>query len=147
MDGGDRVRFCSQCQLHVYNLSAMNRREAELLLARREGRLCVRLYRRADGTVLTQDCPVGLRAWRRRVAWVSALAAAVLIGVIGLGASVLASSGRRHQPDGNPAVSLIRSIRDWLFPPARVNIVMGDIAPPVPVPANPPPPAPPDDPQ
>jgi hypothetical protein len=31
--------------------------------------LCVRLYRRADGTVLTRDCPVGLRQRLRRLAW------------------------------------------------------------------------------
>jgi len=40
--GGDRVRFCSQCQLNVYNLSAMSKFEAESLIARTEGRLCVR---------------------------------------------------------------------------------------------------------
>lgn len=68
---GERVRFCSQCQLNVYNLSGMRRGEAEALLNRAEGRLCVRYYRRADGTILTADCPLGLRAIRRRVAWVA----------------------------------------------------------------------------
>jgi hypothetical protein len=68
MPGDERVRFCSQCNLHVYNISAMNAAEAESLFAKTEGRLCVRLFRRADGTVLTRDCPVGLRLWRRRLA-------------------------------------------------------------------------------
>src|SRR2546425_13271152 len=63
---GDRVRFCSQCQLNVYNLSAMSKFEAESLIARTEGRLCVRFYRRKDGSVLTDNCPVGLRALQRR---------------------------------------------------------------------------------
>jgi hypothetical protein len=63
----DRVRFCEACQKRVYNLSAMSQAEAEGLLRRHEGRLCVRYYRRNDGTILTTDCPVGLRAARRMV--------------------------------------------------------------------------------
>ena len=68
MYGDDRVRFCSQCNLNVYNLSGMRKEEAEALLASTEGRLCVRFYRRADGTVLTANCPTGLQAIKRRVA-------------------------------------------------------------------------------
>ncbi len=33
----------------------------------REGELCVRFYRRADGTMLTADCPRGLAAVRLRM--------------------------------------------------------------------------------
>lgn len=68
MTGDDRKRFCSQCSKHVYNLSEMSAQEAETLLRSAEGReLCVQLYRRADGTVLTQDCPVGVRVEAERV--------------------------------------------------------------------------------
>lgn len=67
MKGNDKKRFCEHCNLHVYNISSMTRREAEDLIKTTEGRLCARLYRRADGTVLTQDCPVGLKALRRRL--------------------------------------------------------------------------------
>jgi hypothetical protein len=72
-----RVRFCSQCNLNVYNLSDMSRQEAEALITKTEGRLCVRFYRRADGSILTQNCPVGLRAIKRRVSW----AAQVVFGM------------------------------------------------------------------
>src|SRR5262245_14282400 len=66
MTGNERVRFCGSCRLHVYNLSEMARDEAERLVRETEGRLCVRFYRRADGTVLTQDCQAGARwVWRR----------------------------------------------------------------------------------
>jgi hypothetical protein len=41
---------------NVYYLSALSRNEAEELINTREGNLCVRLYRRADGTVMTRDC-------------------------------------------------------------------------------------------
>jgi hypothetical protein len=67
MSGDDRVRFCSRCQLNVYNLSVMSLAEAEGLILKKEGRLCVRYYRRDDGTILTRDCPVGWRAARRKV--------------------------------------------------------------------------------
>jgi hypothetical protein len=72
MIGDDRVRFCGKCQKDVFNLSAMAREEAETLLRERSGSMCARLYRRPDGTVLTADCPVGVRAKRvRRLAFVA----------------------------------------------------------------------------
>jgi hypothetical protein len=81
-----RVRFCSQCNLNVYNLSGMSRHEAEALITKTEGRLCVRFYRRADGSILTQNCPVGLKAVKRRVSWVAqAVLGMVLSFVWGLG--------------------------------------------------------------
>lgn len=86
MVGTERARFCGQCRLNVYNLSGMTRREAEQLIAGSEGRLCVRFYRRADGTILTENCPVGLRALKRRLSrTASAAASAVLSFLAGLG--------------------------------------------------------------
>jgi hypothetical protein len=86
MVGDERVRFCKQCSLNVYNLSSMSRREAEGLIARTEGRLCVRYYRRRDGTVLTKNCPVGLSAIKRRISrTASAMLSAVLGFFAGLG--------------------------------------------------------------
>src|SRR3954463_1871707 len=71
MIGTERVRFCGQCSLNVYNLSAMTKGDAERLIMESEGRLCVRYYRRADGTILTKNCPVGLRALKRRLSRVA----------------------------------------------------------------------------
>lgn len=82
MRGDDRVRHCAECNLNVYNFSAMTAPEVESLLAQRQGtRLCARIYRRADGTMLVQDCPRGVRAvvWR-----VSRAAAAALAAVMSL---------------------------------------------------------------
>jgi hypothetical protein len=64
-----RVRFCSQCNLNVYNLSGMSRNEAETLITKTEGRLCVRFYRKADGSILTENCPTGLKVIKRRAVW------------------------------------------------------------------------------
>jgi hypothetical protein len=82
MLGDDRVRYCERCRLNVYNFSAMTSPEVERILANRSGRLCARLYRRADGTILTQDCPVGFRAAVRRV---SRVAGAALTAVMSVG--------------------------------------------------------------
>jgi len=79
MQGNDQVRFCGGCRKNVYNLSEMPRDEAQALVNRLEGRLCVRFYTRADGTLMTQDCPVGLRAVRRKLVKKLSFAAALLL--------------------------------------------------------------------
>jgi len=79
MTGDERVRHCAQCDKDVYNLSEMTAEDAEALLREKNGNLCARLYRRADGTVITADCPVGLRKKRVRTV---ALAAAVGGGLL-----------------------------------------------------------------
>ena len=86
MLGDERVRFCGQCSLNVYNLSSMTRADAEALMARTEGRLCVKFYRRFDGSIITQDCPIGLQAIKRRVsyAW-QALVSVTLTFLAGFG--------------------------------------------------------------
>jgi hypothetical protein len=83
MEGDERVRFCRQCNLHVYNVASLTSAEAGSLISRTEGRLCARLYRRADGTVLTRDCPVGLAAARRRVARAAGAALAAILSLCG----------------------------------------------------------------
>jgi hypothetical protein len=66
MRGNERVRFCDACSMNVYNLSNMTKKDAESLLLSAEGRLCVRYYHRTDGSIMTDNCPVGLRALKRR---------------------------------------------------------------------------------
>lgn len=79
MFGNERKRFCGQCKLNVYNLSGMSRNEAEALLEQSEGRLCVRYYRRADGTILTEDCPVGWAKVKKRASAFATAAFAVFV--------------------------------------------------------------------
>lgn len=83
MVGDERVRHCGQCQMNVFNLSSLSRAEVDTLLQKAEGRVCGRFYQRTDGTVLTADCPVGLRRARARMA--AALTAALALVVVGLG--------------------------------------------------------------
>src|SRR5439155_8496974 len=93
MEGGDQVRFCVQCSKNVYDLSGMTREAAEQLVQETEGRVCVRFYRRADGTVLTSDCPVGARKLRFRRAAIAAVGA----GILALGAA-WATATTHHRP-------------------------------------------------
>jgi hypothetical protein len=131
MTGNDEVRFCGACRLFVYNLSAMTRRKAEGFLAARQGRTCTLLYRRADGTVLTRDCPVGLRAARRRAAHALGAAAAVLLACLGFVRGVARDTGVLPEPlrpvgGKSPAEAGLAWLRghepfktviDWLDPP------------------------------
>ena len=85
MSGDDRVRHCGDCKLDVYDISTMSRTEAQEFLASRTGagRTCIRFFRRADGRLLTRDCPVGVRAAWRKMSWAAAalLAGGVLLRV------------------------------------------------------------------
>jgi hypothetical protein len=99
MVGDERVRYCGQCSLHVYNLSGMTKREAEGLVANAEGRLCVRYYRRTDGSILTRNCPVGLRALKRRVTRIAGAALSAVLGFfagLGLNFGVGSATTMRH---------------------------------------------------
>jgi hypothetical protein len=103
MIGSDRVRFCGECNLNVYNLSAMTRDQAESLIAANDGRLCVRFYRRRDGSIITQDCPVGLRAVQARVSsFAKACMAAALTFMASLGVHFMLLDGYTIR---TPAVS------------------------------------------
>ena len=82
MTGDERVRHCHACQLNIYNTAEMTASEVQSLIENREGRLCIRMYRRADGTVLTKDCPVGLRAVKRRISRVAAAAFGAVLGLV-----------------------------------------------------------------
>lgn len=99
MVGDERTRFCSGCKKNVHNLSALDAAEAEALLREKNGELCVRYFQRADGTVMTQDCPDGVR--RKKTRRLSVLAA----GAFGLTASAygaltaMASMGSPSRPE------------------------------------------------
>jgi len=102
MSGDERARHCDLCSLNVYNISAMTEKEAQKLIVEREGRLCIRLYKRADGTVLTKDCPVGLRAYRKRVASFASAAFAAVLGLFSI------SFGQDKMPDNRKTPEIVR---------------------------------------
>ena len=140
MAGTDRVRACGLCKLSVYDMSAMSRPEAEALVQAREGRLCVRFFRRADGKVLTDNCPIGLKRVRRRLMTMAAAIAAVL--AVGGGGAVWAKTGRKLQIPEDSVLRRIYGIGtlvEWLDPAEPQIELMGDICiptPPVPTPPS-----------
>lgn len=118
MQGDDRVRFCAQCNLNVYNLSGLRQSEAASLINQKEGRLCVRFYQRKDGTVLTADCPVGIKALRKKVARAASLA---MIAVLGMGSYLL-----RNPTFQSFVTAITHEISDALNPASHAT--MGDVA-------------------
>lgn len=139
MSGDDRVRHCSECSLSVYNISEMTRAEAETLISGAEGRLCIRMYRRADGTIITQDCPVGSQAIRvRTLRKIRAVAATALtfIGAMGvsqaqprmdiMGKMAPVEVEAQVQPD-----TLAQARPDTVVAEEPVHVMMGGMAMPV----------------
>jgi len=131
MKGDQTTRFCGQCNNHVYNLSAMSRSQAEQLVEEAEGRLCVRFYRRHDGTMMTRDCLASVWTFRRWLAVMIGSAAAFLLMLVGVSLAVLglnsgSSSIDRGNGQGGPTPSLrvFQVIFDWINPP-RHDVVMG----------------------
>lgn len=102
MEGNEQVRFCQECKLNVYNFAALTRAEAEALIIETEGRLCGRIYRRVDGTVITRNCPMSIYLLKRKLAkWGAGLAAGLvmLIEILGLAGS---GRGSYHLRDLQP---------------------------------------------
>jgi len=127
MQGNERVRFCGQCSLNVYNLSAMSRKEAEALIMRSEGRLCVRFYRRGDGTILTNNCPVGLRALQRRARKVTgAVCASVISFLTGIG--VFAGAEKLNDWHGGSESRVMGALAIEAREPVEVNVVAGEMS-------------------
>jgi hypothetical protein len=117
MRGDERVRHCGQCRQNVYDLSTMTRAEALATIRAREGRMCVRLFRRTDGTVVTSDCWERLRAARRRGTF-AFVATLVLVCVAHLALKVAG----------------FVSLWSWVQDRTAVTHTMGKVAMPPPVP-------------
>ena len=99
MAGDDCARHCSLCDQTVYDLSAMTADEVALLLGAHDEDVCVRLYRRADGTVMTRDCPNGVGSRIRGYVFWAAVAVVTLLGFFllrGLGNSTVGPATRRN---------------------------------------------------
>lgn len=55
MAGSARERYCELCDKTVHNFAAMTAAEIERLVARNEGKLCARITRRGDGSLVTLE--------------------------------------------------------------------------------------------
>jgi hypothetical protein len=121
MSGSDQARFCRQCAEYVYNLSDMTQDEIAALIKEKEGKVCVRYFVRRDGTIMTADCPVGVRERR----WVTMLRfAAAGIATIIISLLALAATPVRRGPEraGNGIFRPLQKIIDQLSPPVRCEM-------------------------
>jgi hypothetical protein len=125
MVGDEHVRFCGQCEKNVYNLSSLPREEAEALLSAKEGKMCVRLFRRDDGTVLTSDCPVGVRKRRRRRAVLAVVGGGLMAAgaAVGLESTTTTMGEARREPTMSNVVPMTGVLA---LPPATTAAPTGD---------------------
>ncbi len=133
MEGDDHCRFCNLCQKNVYNLEGLSEGEIRELTSSQDGPICARFYQRADGTVLTTNCPVGAADSRRRIRKrVTALAFA---GFVAAGIANFARASSNETKSQSPLLvsQWINEVRQFLglavpttIPPEG-EILMGDI--------------------
>ncbi len=91
MCGNDKVRLCSHCNLGVRDLSQLTRPQIETLIAASQGRLCVRVRKHDDGTLVTAARAFTLPGLKRRVSLLAGATFAALTGLF-TGAAVAQSS-------------------------------------------------------
>jgi hypothetical protein len=97
MPGTDRVRYCPECKLNVYNFSEMSEAEIQAIVAAPTGRLCARFYQRPDGTMLTKNWPAGFRGALLRA---TRFASATLTAFLAL-AQVTSAQSQSNPPLGH----------------------------------------------
>ena len=144
MIGDERSRYCLQCKKHVYNFTAMTAAEITDLIRQKEGKLCARFYRRADGTMLTADCPMGTgRFWRAIRTRLTATAALFAITA----AAAMAANSASQPPTTHPPSRFTQlwdtaklKVKTWFGYKPQPKFVMGDICVPPPA-AKPSPPS------
>jgi hypothetical protein len=119
MTGNAQVRFCEHCSFEVHNLSLLTRSQAERLVARSNGRLCVQYIRDPDGGLVT--LPVGQKLHRisRRVSQIAAGAFTAALSVT----TAVAQESRGIQY-GNPDQRLVtQPLERWAVGPSIVGTI------------------------
>ena len=116
--GDDRVRYCGQCKLNVYNLADMSSEEVAEIVQKTEGRLCGRLYVRRDHTATVENCrKSGVRAMAQAVLAVSAV---LLLGATAWGLRYAELPNRNSYP------AWVQTVLNWISP--QKHQLLGDIS-------------------
>ncbi len=106
MAGNDQVRFCEHCNLHVTDLSSLSRRDAMELVARSQGRICVRFIPTPSGGVLTRTLPEKLYRIQRRV---SRIAASAFTATLSISSAMAQSPGSSSSDQVTEAVQRVQT--------------------------------------
>lgn len=110
MHGGKTRRHCERCERDVHNLSAMTRREADSVIARRAAgeRVCVRYTVDEDGQVEFRReplIPAHLLLRGRQVAMGASLMASAMLGCAPAGSAV-GSASSHYAAEGLGSIGL-----------------------------------------
>ncbi|HEY9732836.1 MAG TPA: hypothetical protein V6C89_13040 [Drouetiella sp.] len=108
MTGDEQTRFCNQCDKHVYNISSMSESEVEQLFVTAAAVPCIKLFRRLDGTIIFDNCPVGLRKLRDQIRTTAKFLNATVATIV---ACVAASVAAFAKDECKPVASGVRI--DW----------------------------------
>ena len=117
MTGDERSRFCQHCKKHVYNFTEMSAEEVTALIEEKEGRVCARIYQRADGKALTENCPRGFALVSRRMKFA---VCSVIAFLLVMGAAFArkkkadASAGVTHGPILQKVDKAVVTVKSWV---------------------------------
>ena len=111
MIGNEQVRFCEHCSLEVHNLSLMTRNQAQRLVARSNGRLCVRYHHTSNGRPVTLPAGHKLHRIGRRV---SRIAAGAFTATLSVTSAVAQQSESFQSVSLTPANAMQMSTRSGL---------------------------------
>lgn len=136
MTGDDKTRHCDLCELSVHNFSGMTRGEISDLIKSSGGRVCGRMFRRADGTVITRDCPVGLRGVRKRAAKYYGAALAAILGLFSFSSAQTKDAEKCESnvdivrktvdKDGGTIIGAVLDLNGAVIPGATITLYQGD---------------------
>ncbi|HYJ87141.1 MAG TPA: ankyrin repeat domain-containing protein [Pyrinomonadaceae bacterium] len=130
MVGNDQVRFCEHCSLDVHNLSVMTRNQAQRLVARSNGRLCVRYHSDSRGKPLTLPLAQNLHRINRRASRIAAGAFSATLSITNAVSQNSSSAqgvnppiATQQNPRWAPGSSLVGTVKDQngaLIPAATI---------------------------
>lgn len=139
MTGDEKCRHCDLCDKKVFNLSSMSESEVSSLIEGSED-ICVRLYKREDGTVLTEDCPIGLAAVQKHLKQKQFVAAALCFIAVIFSSITFAGDrkklmGKRVAPKAE-VIETVEAEEDWDYEKKEKKkteqaeiMIMGGLAP------------------
>jgi hypothetical protein len=127
--GGERVRHCGSCDKNVYRVAGMSRAEVTALIVAKEGQVCLRMAKRSDGSLITNDCPVGVAAWRKKMAKVGAAAAAAFAAIFAFASRTMTTMGEPMPTVGVVATPTM-PVTPLVVEPAEHPVLMGAPLPP-----------------
>ena len=122
MTGDEQVRHCGKCDKSVFNLSGLNREEAETLIVTKQGNLCVRYFQRKDGTILLKDCEIGVSQKRKRKLIAAGAAVLLASSAAGVALRILDSKHPAVTEEDDDIHATAGAIRPTPMPPPRVTV-------------------------